>query len=145
MVSTRGGPLLPPEGVGRPLRFLTLGSVSHQVAKGIAVLLAGAFLFAGLFVLPRPDIILTNPQYFPGECDPENETRILTATFTLTNRGSGSGAMEVRLYADHITLSSDVLFEVPPRSSIRGTLSGIVHDCAQHTYSLSATHPSSGA
>ncbi len=105
------------------------------------MLLGGALMLAAVLVVPRPDIILTDPRYFPGECDTANGTRIVLTTFTLTNRGSISGAMQVDFYADSAMLTSGVQFEVPAKSSVPGALSGIVHDCTPHMYSLRAFYP----
>lgn len=140
--ATRGGTVLPSRGIDRASRFVTRGPARHQIGLGVAVILVAVVLFAAAVVVPKPNITLTNPQYFPGECDTTNETRIVTATFTLTNVGGSSGAMEVNLYADSMTLSDQVLFEVPAHASVRGSLSGIVRDCAPHTYSLSASYAS---
>ena len=109
---------------------------------GGAVVLVGALMFAAAVLVPKPRIVLTDHQFFPGECDTANGTRIVTATFTLTNSGGVSGAMQVNLYADSETLSQQVIFEVPPHASVRGILSGVVHDCAAHSYSLSASYAS---
>ncbi len=133
---------LPYGGVDRPPRFLTRSPAFHQVLLGTAVLLAGGLMVAALLVVPRPDIRLSGARYFPAACDMLNATRIITATFLLTNRGGGTGSMEVDLYADGTQLTSDVVFEVPAKSYVPGTLAGLVHDCLDHTYSLSAFYPS---
>lgn len=135
---------LPYGGVDRPPRFLTRSPAFHQILLGTAVLLAGGLMVAALLVVPRPDIRLSDARYFPASCDVSNRTRVVTATFILTNTGGGTGSMEVDLFADSTRLTSDVVFEVPARSSVPGTLAGVVHDCSDHAYSLSASYPSYG-
>ncbi len=140
-MAARAGSVLPSRGVDRPPRFVRRGSAFHQISMGTAVVLSGALVIALVLVVPRPDIILTNAQYFPQTCDTMNATRIVIATFLLTNQGGGSGGIEVDLFAEDHMLTFGVVFEVPAQATVRGSLSGILHDCAAHTYSLHAFYP----
>jgi len=127
----------------RPGGSLRQGSTRHQMEMGTAMLLAGGLAIALVVLVPPPDVILSSPQFFRADCDVQNDTRTVSATFTLTNRGVIGAAMEVDLLADGSTLTSGNLFEVPAKSSVRGTVAGLVHDCGSHTYSLRAFYPAS--
>ncbi len=140
-MAARAGSVLPSRGVDRPPRFVRRGSAFHQISLGTAVVLSGALVIALVLVVPRPDIILTDAQYFPQACDKVNATRVVIATFLLTNHGGSSGGIEVDLFADGNMLTSGIVFEVPAQATVRGTLSGILHDCAAHTYSLHTFYP----
>lgn len=142
-MAAHDGPILPSRAVDRPGGSLRRGSPRHQMEMGTAMLLAGGLAIALVILVPPPDVVLSNPQFFPADCDVQYSTRTVTATFTLTNRGAIGAAMEVDLLVDGSTVTSGNLFEVPAKSSVRGTVAGLVHDCESHTYSLWAFYPAS--
>jgi len=88
------------------------------------VILAGALAFGLLAFIPRPHIILSNGRFSLSECDPSTSSRVVSATFTLTNTGHADGFVDVHLNVDGTSASMNEF----------GVQAGA--DCGAHTYSL---------
>jgi len=118
-----------------PPSWVTGGSVGHHASKAATVILAGALAFGLLAFIPRPHIILSNGRFSLSECDPSTSSRVVSATFTLTNTGHADGFVDVHLNVDGTSASMNE-FGVQAGASTSGDLTSPLADCVAHTYSL---------
>ncbi len=114
---------------------------------GIVSLVAGAFVLAVVVAVlaPRPDVVIQGATYSSSGCVASETSQVVTATFSLVNRGSGDGYVTIHLLADGNTVGWND-YVVPPHGTTPGRIDASLPNCSSHTYSMSLSYiaPPSG-
>ncbi len=108
----------------------------------LVILALVSVVLAAIFV-PQPRIRLTSVRYETTSCDPVTISFVATAAVTLSNEGTGDGAVVVRFYVDGL-FRTEATYVVSARSTIERALDVVIEDCSPHRYSVDTYFPSNG-
>ena len=107
----------------------------HKVGMAKVMLLAAVLALAVEVATPRPVVVLQDVAYAAPGCVGSRTTQVVTATFTLVNRGRVDTSAVVTLSADGTMVASQG-YGVPALGSAQASIQATLRDCSLHSYSL---------